>query len=62
MGRPPSGTMVYWRFKTRAPCSWSFGYVTYCGANNMIRMGCWNGDNTGGSVVDYSEIEWREYR
>lgn len=60
--RPPSGSMVYWRFKSRAPCGWAFGYVTYAGGSNMLRMGRWNGDDMGGAVVDSAEIEWKEYQ
>lgn len=60
--RPPSGSMVYWRFKRNAPSAWAFGYVTYAGGCNMLRMGRWNGDTMGGAVVDASEIEWREYQ
>lgn len=61
MNRPPSGTMVYWRFKASAPCPWVFGYVTYLENGDMIRLGAWNGDATNGRVVDASEIEWRPY-
>jgi hypothetical protein len=61
MSRPPSGSMVYWRFKTNAPGAWRFGYVTYAGGCDMLRMGAWNGDNMGGSVVSAPEIEWRHY-
>lgn len=60
--RPPSGSMVYWRFKTNAPCEWWFGYCTYAGGYNMLRMGRWNGDTTGGDIVSASEIEWKAYR
>lgn len=38
---------------------WRFGYVTYERGHNLIRMGSWNGDIMGGSVVDADEIEWR---
>lgn len=60
--RPPSGSMVYWRFKAKAPCAWLFGYVTYAGGYSMLRMGRWNGDTMGGALVDATEIEWKEYR
>lgn len=62
MRRPPSGTMVYWRFKAKAPCAYRFGYCTYVSSYNMIRMGHWNGDSTVGPVVDVNEIEWKPYR
>ena len=57
---PPPGTMVFWRFKEAVPGPWRFGYVTHK-RPQLIRMGCWNGDSVGGSVVDPSEIEWRPY-
>lgn len=60
--RPPSGTMVYWRFKDKVPCSWHFGYVTYESGHDLVRMGRYNGDTTGGSVVSAFEIEWRPYK
>jgi hypothetical protein len=60
VSRPPSGTMVYWRFTAKAPCSWIFGYVTYQ-YGDLIRMGRWNGDDMGGQVVSAAEIEWKEY-
>lgn len=58
--RPPSGTMVHWRFSANAPCEWVFGYVTYAGGSNLLRMGRYNGDIHGGRVVDANEIEWRK--
>lgn len=57
---PPSGSMVYWRFKARAPCPWIFGYCTYL-SRQMLRMGAWNGDTVNGPVVAEEEVEWREY-
>lgn len=61
--RPPSGSMVHWRFKAKAPCPWRFGYVTYHNdGHDLIRMGRWNGDSEGGPLVSASEIEWQEYR
>ncbi len=53
--------MVWWRFKTTQPTAYRFGYVTY-ESRNLIRMGRWNGDTYGGTVVDGAEIEWRPYR
>jgi hypothetical protein len=61
MSRPPSGSMIYWRFKSKAPCEYRFGYVTYEGGPSLIRMGRWSGDKIGGHVVDSNEIEWRKY-
>jgi hypothetical protein len=62
VSRPPSGSMVYWRLKSKAPCEYRFGYVTYVSGPSLIRMGRWNGDNTGGYVVDAFEIEWKKYQ
>lgn len=53
--------MVYWRFKAQGG-SWRFGYVSSVGRCDMVRMGNWNGDTMGGSVVSVDEIEWKEYR
>lgn len=58
--RPPSGTMVYWRFRAKAPCEWVFGYVTILN-DGMLRMDTHNGDSIGGTVVRESEIEWVKY-
>ncbi len=58
MSRPPAGSMVWWRVKDAA--EWRFGYCTYITAN-MVRMGRWNGDSTGGSVVSIGEVEWKHY-
>ena len=60
MSRPPSGLMVYWRFKRNVPGPWHFGYVMIINSE-LIRMGRWSGDRDGGSVVDPTEIEWRAY-
>ncbi len=62
MNRPPSGSCVYWRFCTHENVSWRFGYVTYVSGYDLIRMGFWNGDSTGGPVVSASEINWRPYK
>ena len=58
--RPPPGSMVYWRFN--GVNHWSFGYCTYAGSYNMLRMGRWAGDTIGGIIVDVADIEWKEYR
>jgi len=60
MNRPSSGSMVYWKFKNGTV--WYFGYVTYAGGCDLLRMGVWNGDSIHGSVVSISEIEWRPYK
>ena len=59
--RPPSCTMVYWRFKKNTPCPWVLGYVTYVQGHDLVRMGAYNGDNTHGNVVSSSEIEWKAF-
>lgn len=61
-GRPPSGTMVYWRFKGPTPTGYRFGYCTYAGGHDLVRMGAYNGDTMGGMVVKAFEIEWELYR
>jgi hypothetical protein len=56
--RPPPGSMVHWR--VYGEVSWHFGYCTYLDSD-LVRMGSWNGDNTGGHVVSIRDIEWRPY-
>ncbi len=60
MNRPPSGSMCWWRYLV-AYADWRFGYCTYESGHDMIRMGRWNGDKSGGSVVSVNDIEWRPY-
>lgn len=60
MNRPPTGSMVHWRFKDGMTSEYRFGYVTYL-TDGLIRMGRWNGDTVGGAVVNPAEIEWRAY-
>jgi hypothetical protein len=55
--RPPSGSMCHWRFKGQG--EWRFGYCTYERGYDLVRMGRWNGDTIGGSVVSISEVEWK---
>ena len=59
--RPPSGRMVYWRFRKNVPGPWEFGYVTYTyeKGHELLRMGRYNGDSSGGKIVSGSEIEWK---
>lgn len=59
MNRPPPGTMCYWRAK--GSVEWRFGYCTYVSGPDMVRMGRWNGDTSGGSVVSIGDIEWKRY-
>lgn len=58
--RPSPGTMYWWRGKGQL--RWRFGYCTYLNDTDLIRMGLYNGDTTGGCVVSAHEIEWKEYR
>lgn len=60
MNRPPPGTMVWWRFKDKGG-AYRFGYCTYERGDNLLRMGNYNGDTSGGFVVDAYEIEWKEF-
>ena len=48
--------MLWWRFKKKAPCPWNFGYKTHI-SGNLYRMGNWNGDTSGGVVVDITEVD-----
>jgi hypothetical protein len=57
---PPSGQMIYWRYRRHDPGAWRFGYVSYTGTPDIIRLGAWNGDTMGGALVSPSEIEWKE--
>lgn len=59
MNRPPPGSMVYWRFRGQG--AYRFGYCTYAGGHDLLRMGRWNGDSAGGPVVSINDIEWRRY-
>lgn len=51
--------MCWWRFKGDKP--WRFGYATQVPGTSMFRMGTYNGDTTGGTVVDPSDVETKEY-
>ena len=62
MNRPSSGSMVYWRLKRDVPSAWNFGYVSYERGHDLLRMGRWNGDTSGGSIVSAWEIEWQPYK
>ena len=59
MNRPPPGSMVYW--KAQNAVEWRFGYCTYVSGPDIVRMGRWNGDTTGGSVVSTGGIQWKPY-
>lgn len=59
--RPQPGCMYYWRYKF--DLRWHFGYCTYIeGDASLVRMGRWNGDGIGGSVVSVADIEWVDYQ
>lgn len=57
----PLGQMVFWRFKKNTPGAWIFGYTSSVGGG-LIRMGCYNGDITGGVIISPSEVEYKNYR
>lgn len=59
--RPPPGSMVWWRFRS-GQNQYHFGYCTYLNDANLVRMGRWNGDSSGGCVVDSHAIDWKPYR
>ncbi len=46
----------YWRFKGEKP--YRYGYATQA-EKGLYRMGNWNGDTTGGVLVDPYDIEMR---
>lgn len=50
--------MCYWRFKGQL--EWRFGYCTL-ERNNLYRMGRWNGDTMGGTIIDPFDVETRDY-
>lgn len=56
--KPNSGRMYWWRQK--GALEWRFGYCSHESAG-LVRMGRWNGDTSGGAVVDPTEIEWKDY-
>lgn len=58
MSAPGNGIMCWWRAK--GTLDWHFGYCTRVGSG-LVRMGSYNGDTTGGRVVDEADIEWRQY-
>ena len=58
MKYPFFGTNVYWRFKGEK--SYRYGYPTQ-EKGGLVRMGRWNGDTTGGNIVDLKEIEIRRW-
>ena len=61
MSRPPTGSMIYWRYKKDVPGPWQFGFTTYLSDSTLMRMGNFNGDTAGGNIVSVDEIEWKEY-
>ena len=50
--------MCYWRFKNEQ--AYRFGYATPL-SGNLWRMGLYNGDTTGGFIVDETEVETKSY-
>lgn len=57
--KPNSGRMYWWRQK--GALQWRFGYCTN-ESGGLVRMGRWNGDCDGGSVVSPFDIEWKAYQ
>jgi len=51
----PTGP-CYWRFKGEK--AYRYGYATRV-SGGLYRMGCWNGDDTNGPIVDPDDIERR---
>lgn len=69
MGKPNPGQMYYWRIRPLCRTAdsirnneWRFGYCTWLNDPDLIRMGRWNGDTMGGSILSAKEIEYRDYR
>ncbi len=56
--KPASGRMYWWR--QRGALQWHFGYCTHV-SGGLVRMGAYNGDHSGGHVVDPTDIEWRDF-
>lgn len=54
MKYPFFGTNVYWRFKGDE--AYRYGYPTRM-INGLVRMGRWNGDTLGGTIVSLDDIE-----
>ena len=54
MKYPFFGTNVYWRFKGEK--AYRYGYPIQVD-NQLVRMGRWNGDTHGGTVVEMKDIE-----
>lgn len=52
--------LTWWRFK--GDREWKLGYQTDLSSYDMIRIGNYNGDATGGRVVERNEVEFRQYR
>lgn len=58
--KPASGRMYWWRPK--GAVEWRFGYCTHDGCSDLVRMGRWNGDTSGGYVVSAWDIDWKDYQ
>lgn len=57
--KPHAGKMYWWRQK--GALEWRFGYCSLC-SGGLVRMSAWNGDTTGGVVVDPVDIDWKEFQ
>ena len=49
------GVSCYWRFK--GDKAWKFGWPSRIDGSRLIRMGRWNGDVAGGTIVDELDVE-----
>jgi len=50
--------MMYWKFKNAL--EWTLGFASRLG-NGLWRMGLYNGDYSGGTIVDEEDIDTRPY-
>lgn len=51
-----AGQCYYWRFIGQK--AYKFGYCTHA-EKGFYRMGSWNGDTSGGVIVDADDVEAR---
>jgi len=49
------GSCCYWRFK--GDKAYRFGFPSTIEGSRLIRMGAYNGDYSGGTIVDPNDIE-----
>jgi hypothetical protein len=56
---PSHGKMYWW--KPKSSIGWRFGFCSH-ETQGLVRMGRWNGDFDGGSVVSPEDIDWKAYQ